>query len=260
MPHKESIRIVPGAATAVLFLHGICGSPNHFRQLLALEAAVPQDWSFHNLCLDGHCGTVKAFGKSSMKTWQTQVETAFDSLCQKHEKVVLVGHSMGTLFSIRIALRHPEKVAFLFLLASPVRVFVKPRAVKYLLKIAFDFEDETDPVLVSMRNACGIQQTKRLWNYIPWMPRMVELLRLCAKTAKSVSRLRVPCIALQSDHDEMVSRRADRLLENSGRVEVIHLKNSTHFYYSPEDAEVILARFRRACAARMEEIPPSAKT
>ena len=247
MPHKELIRILPGAKTVVLLIHGICGSPNHFRQLLPLEAAVPEDWSVYNLVLDGHCKTVKDFGASSMKKWQAQVEKVFAELCRSHRQVVLVGHSMGTLFSMELALRYPEKIPFIFLLASPVRVSVKPRAVKYLLRIAFDYVDDGDPVLVSMRSACGIQQTKRLWQYVPWAPRMVELLGLCSHMAKRVVELTVPCIALQSDQDEMVSCRADQLLEESGRVEVIHLRDSTHFYYGPEDVKTVLDRFQKAC-------------
>lgn len=245
--HKETIRMIPNADTAVLLIHGICGSPNHFRQLLPLEAAVPQNWSVYNMVLDGHCKTVKDFGRSSMKKWWQQSEGAFRQLAESHRRVIVVGHSMGTLFAIELAKCYPEKIPFLFLLASPLRVSVKPRAVKYLLQIAWDHKDDTDPVLVSMRNACGIHQTKLLWQYVPWAPRMVELLQRCSQTAKLVPDLTVPCIALQSDHDEMVSSRADKLLEESGRVEVIHLRNSTHFYYAPEDVKAVLARFQKAC-------------
>lgn len=247
MLHEEYKHIVPGAKTAVLFLHGICGTPNHFRQVLPLESAVPKDWSVYNLQLDGHCKQVEDFGRSSMKKWKAQVDAAFAQLSKTHEKVVLVGHSMGTLFSIRLALRHPEKVAFAFLLAVPVRVAVKPRAVPYLLRIAWGSEDETDPVLVSMRRGCGITQTKKLWKYIPWAPRMVELLHECAVTGKLLTQLRVPCIAWQSEKDEMVSHRAGKLLRQSGRVEVHDLLNSTHFYYPPEDARAIRESFLAAC-------------
>ena len=34
MIHQESVRLVPGAQVAVLLIHGICGSPNHFRELI----------------------------------------------------------------------------------------------------------------------------------------------------------------------------------------------------------------------------------
>lgn len=249
MSHKEYIRLVPGAKTAVLFLHGICGSPNHFRQLLPMEQAIPSEWSVYNIVLDGHCKSVEAFGRTSMKIWKAQVQSVFDELCQTHEKIVLVGHSMGTLFSIDLAVRYPEKVAFAFLLAVPVKVFVKPRAIGYLMRIAFDRIDESNPVLVSMRDACGITQTKKIWKYIPWAMRMVELLQLCSKTGKMVPRIGLPTIAWQSVKDEMVSSKADVLLKKSGRVDVHTLPNSTHFYYPPEEVEMIMQSFRESCDA-----------
>lgn len=247
MLHEEYVHIVPGAKTAVLFLHGICGTPNHFRQVLPLEAAVPKEWSVYNILLDGHCKNVEDFGRSSMKKWKAQVENVFTQLSETHEKVVLVGHSMGTLFSIQLALQHPQKVPFLFLLAVPVRVAVQPRAVRYLLRIAFDRIDAYDPVLVAMHNACGITQTKKLWKYIPWAPRMVELLRECRATGRCLSKLQVPCVALQSAQDEMVSRNAGKLLQESGRVTVVDLPNSTHFYYEPEDLCTVQGLFTDAC-------------
>lgn len=247
MSHQPYIRMVPGAKTAVLMIHGICGSPNHFRQLVPLEQAVPKEWSVYNMVLDGHCAQVEDFGRSSMKKWKAQVQSVFDQLCRTHEKIVLVGHSMGTLFSIDLAIHNSHKIAFAFLLAVPVKVLVKPSAVGYLLRIAFDRIDESNPVLVSMRDACGITQTKKVWKYIPWAMRMLELLKLCAETGKRVSHLEVPAIAWQSEQDEMVSRKADQLLLDSGRVEVRQLPNSTHFYYPPEEVKLIVNSFLDAC-------------
>lgn len=249
MPHRPSNRMVPGATTAVLMIHGICGSPAHFRTLLPMEKMIPEGWSYHNIVLDGHCKEVADFGASSMKKWQAQVDKVFDELCSSHDQIILVGHSMGTLLSIRQALRCPNKVKTLFLLAVPVKVFVQPRAIPYLIRIAFDKIDEKNPVQVSMRDACGIRQTRMVWKYAPWIPRMVELLRFCSQTAKLVEDLRVPCIAIQSAKDEMVSSRAGKRLKESGRVEVIDLPNSTHFYYPPEDAMKILSIFERICKA-----------
>ncbi len=247
MAHEETKRIVSGAKTAVLLIHGICGSPDHFRTLLPLEQMIPPSWSHHNLVLDGHCKQVEDFGRTSMKKWKEQVTIAFAQLCKTHDQVILVGHSMGTLLSIQLALQHPEKVKQLFLLAVPVRVFVQPRAIPYLMRIAFDRINEADPIVVSMRNACGIRHTRRLWKYIPWIPRMVELLDLCGQTARQVENLSVPCIAIQSAKDEMVSRKAGKLLRNSGRAEVLELPNSTHFYYDPQDAKQILMEFQKLC-------------
>ena len=42
MEHREYRRIVSGADTAVMFLHGIVGTPNHFRDLIPLVDLVPK--------------------------------------------------------------------------------------------------------------------------------------------------------------------------------------------------------------------------
>lgn len=247
MLHEEYIHIVPGAKTAVMFMHGICGTPDHFRDLLKLESAVPEDWSVYNIVLDGHCKNVEDFGRSSMKKWKQQVCSVFDELSRTHDRVVLVGHSMGTLFSIQLALEHPEKIPFIFLVAVPLRVFVRPHTVIYALRIAFDRLDKHDPVLLCMRRACGLTPSKKLWKYIPWIPWMVELLLLCNQTGDVVSKLRLPCIAWQSEKDELVSCRAAKLLRQSGTVEVHELAESTHFYYPVDDVNAITESFINAC-------------
>lgn len=56
-------RLLPGAACAVLFVHGILGSPAQFAPFLPL---VPQDWSFCNLLLQGHGGGARDFSAASM--------------------------------------------------------------------------------------------------------------------------------------------------------------------------------------------------
>ena len=48
MIRETEKRLLPGAACAVLFVHGILGSPAQFAPFLPL---VPQDWSFCNLLL-----------------------------------------------------------------------------------------------------------------------------------------------------------------------------------------------------------------
>ena len=62
--HKEYKRIVNGADSAVLFIHGILGTPNHFKEFIPL---VPKEYSVHNLLLDGHGKGVKEFSRKKRK-------------------------------------------------------------------------------------------------------------------------------------------------------------------------------------------------
>lgn len=137
MAHQETVHIVHGAKNAVLFLHGICGTPDHFRKLLPLEEQVPQNWSVYNVLMDGHGKQVEDFSRSSMQQWKEQVFRIFDDLCSNHEKVIIVGHSMGTLFALQMACRCPQKVPFTLLIASPMRVFVRFRGAVNLLRFPF---------------------------------------------------------------------------------------------------------------------------
>ena len=243
MEHQEYVRIVPGAKIAVLFMHGIVGTPNHFKDLLPLVDQVPQQWSVYNVLLPGHGGKVEDFGKSSMKRWKDHVWCIFHQLADTHERIFLVGHSMGTLFSIQMALAHPEKVSQLFLIAVPFRVRMRGFGILNLLRLTFGILDHADPVQAATRTVCGTEPTWMVWKYIPWLPRMWELLREMHTTAKLIDHLETSCVAYQSERDELVSNRSRRILENSGRVEVHNLLKSTHFYYSPEDIAVVQKRF-----------------
>ena len=102
--HQEYRRIVSGADTAVLFVHGISGTPNHFRQRIALEEMVSPGWSVYNLLLDGHGKGAEDFSRSSMEKWRSQVRRAFEDLAKNHDRVMIAAHSMGTLFALQLAI------------------------------------------------------------------------------------------------------------------------------------------------------------
>lgn len=243
MAHEEYVRIVPGAKSAVLFMHGIAGSPNHFRELLPLETLVPVQCSVYNVLMDGHGKSVEDFSRSSMKKWKTQVMDIFDDLCRTHEQVIVVGHSMGTLFAVQMALRRPEKVPFIFLIACPLRVGVRLFGAINLIKMSFGCLNLNDPIQAATAKVSSITQTWMSWKYIGWLPRLAELLREMKYTRKLISTVNVPCTAYQSNRDELVSNRSGLVLEKSGRVEVHNLNQSTHFYYAPEDIATVQKRF-----------------
>lgn len=102
MEIQETIRYIDHADTAILFVHGILGTPEHFAPFLPL---VPPDWSIYNVLLKGHGGSVKDFSEASMGEWKQQVHDAYQALRAVHQKVVIVAHSMGTLFAVQAAIK-----------------------------------------------------------------------------------------------------------------------------------------------------------
>lgn len=107
---------------AILFIHGILGTTSHFEPFLSL---VPPNWSICNLSLKGHGGSVKDFSQASMIEWKQQVKNALEELSETNNKIIIVAHSMGTLFAIQEAIEKP--VEELFLLNVPLKVRVTLR-------------------------------------------------------------------------------------------------------------------------------------
>ena len=205
MEHFETRRLVPGAKHAVLFLHGIAGTPNQFRTLIPLETLVPEDWSLFNIRYPGHGGDVSGFGNSNMDQWRACAREAFLELAEKHQKIFLVGHSMGTLFAMQLAMEKSEKVSGLFLLNVPLRPWMRLFCAANCLRLAFGRIREYHPREASFQAACGVATTPLVWKYIPWIPRILELFVEIYRTEKIMEKkiiiVRTTCY---NQHDEVV--------------------------------------------------------
>ncbi len=225
--------------TAVLLLHGIVGTPRHFR---FLTDSFPSAWSLFALRFIGHGGDVREFGKASMAQWIKQAENEIDTLRQRYRRVILVGHSMGTLIALDIARRCPEKVTALILFAVPVCIRLTLKAPWDLMHVMFERVREDDPSMVATRDAYGVDIDRRFWRYISWVPRYWELFALSHRTRKTIEQIRVPCYAIQSKNDEMVSRRSKAVLARNPSIVVEELPAASHHYYPPEDKAYVCAR------------------
>ena len=241
MEHKETKRLVADAKTAVLFIHGINGTPNHFHMLTPL---VPDSMTLHNLLLDGHGKMPLDFGRTSMKKWELQVQNAVDSLAATHEEVLIVGHSMGTLFAMEQALRL-DKVKRLFLIAIPVTPWLSAQHYSNIFKMYFNRIRPDDRAVLAAIHCYGIGPDKNLLHYYRWTPRFLELFHKVHKTCKLLPSLQTPCAAYQSRLDEMVSPRSIPYLKKHAPFPVHVLENSSHTYYDPTDEAYLQEEFVR---------------
>lgn len=241
MAHKEYIRLVPGARRAVLMVHGILGSPDHFRDLVPL---VPKNWSVHSILLDGHGGPIEGFSGTSMNRWKAQVSARLEELLSTHDQVVIAAHSMGTLFAIREAIRHPDRIPALFLLGSPLRVFVQPTAAANAVKLTFGFLNEQDRSAVDMRRELSVALEPWLHKYIFWLPRFLELFGEIWQIRQLLPQLAVPTQVFQSKHDELVHPSSCKDFQGHPHIQCTLLPDSGHFGYGDTDLKLLQARFR----------------
>lgn len=240
---KSEIRIVPSADTAVMLIHGIVGTPRHFVTQIPLVDLIPEDWSVYNLLLDGHGGTIEDFAHTSRKKWDHQVRTVFRQLAQSHDRVILVGHSMGTLFSLQLAKENPEKVPAMLLLAVPLWPKYGLRAINCSLRLAFNRIREDRPREVGIRGACGTTPSPWVWRYIPWIPRFLDLFWEIYITHGILGDVQAHCRVFQSRTDELVCRISSKPLRKLHDLHMTELMESGHFHYSAGDINRIRQAF-----------------
>jgi pimeloyl-ACP methyl ester carboxylesterase len=150
---------------------------------------------------------------------------------------------MGTLFAISSAIRQPERIGGLFLLAVPVRPFVSFKATVASVKLMLGIAGK-DATVAAMRSDSSVRLERGIWKYVAWTPRFVELLRETALTEKELHRLTVPTVAVQSNRDELVSKRSAAVLEKNPCIRVVQMPESGHFGYRGRDKAELLARFQ----------------
>ena len=241
MMHSEYLRISPNADTAFLFIHGILGTPNHFAPLLPL---LQESISIYNLLLDGHGKDARDFARSSMKKWEVQVNNAINFLSANHKKIFVVAHSMGTLLAIEEAI-NSDRISELFLIAVPIKVFLKPKMFITSIKLYRGKIAPDDKTVRAAQYACGTKLTRNPLCYLTWIPRYLELFSKIRRIRKILPRLNTPCTAFQSRHDEMVSSRSISILQRYSGMRVHILPESGHYYYAPNDLAFLMQEFSK---------------
>ena len=240
MAHKEYIRHTDGEK-AVLFIHGFLGSPDHFQRFIEL---VPEEYGIYNVLLRGHGGTVRDFSSASMKIWKNQVFKILKELDEKYKEIIIVSHSMGTLFSYYLAIKHPEKIKAMLLLGTPLKIGVGMRAVVNSLKSFLGIVSDDDEVGKAYKRAHSVKLTLKLWEYIGWVPRYLELFREAKEGRSNIKNVSVPCFIFQSKKDELVSFKSIKFIPEKENIYLTVLENSAHFIYDKEDFRIILNKFK----------------
>ncbi len=106
-----------GAEPALLALHGFTGTP--FEVELLLDAATELGLRGLAPLLPGHGTGVLQLSRVSYADWLACAEAA---LFRLERPALVAGLSMGTLLSLELALRHPERVRGLILMANALRL------------------------------------------------------------------------------------------------------------------------------------------
>ena len=163
---------------------------------------------------------------------------------KNHKKIFIVAHSLGTLLAIEQAVKE-RRIEKLFLLAVPIKLFVKPVALFSAFRIYLGKVPENDEKLFAMKNCCGIELSKNLFKYLGWIPRFLELFGKISGIRKILSGLKTDCRIYQSEHDELVSVKSVDYLRSKTGASLSMLKKSGHYYYEKGDFDYLLGEFEK---------------
>ncbi len=234
--HRPYVREPENARKAVLMIHGICSTPRHFDFLLPV---FDETWAVYNILLDGHGGSVQDFAQSSMKRWQAQTRELLGDLCKRYDTVLLVGYSMGTLLHIQAMPGHPQ-VKGMVLLNTPMRPWVTRRMILRAQRFVHGKVRKADPHEVACAGDISITLTPPMRQYLSWIPRFLELLRLCRYGRRHAMDVNVPCYAYFGKQDELVSVRSAKYFRHNPHVTVRVFDSAGHFWFSSYDQKTVL--------------------
>lgn len=113
-------RTLPGErrSPAILFIHGIDGTPAHMLPLAELAQA--QGFPARVIRLPGHCEGLDELRAVSAEDWWRKVEDEYDALAAAHDEVAVVGFSLGAGLALHLCETRPVRHAFL--IAPPVKL------------------------------------------------------------------------------------------------------------------------------------------
>lgn len=113
VPAAASIRLSGGARDAVLLLHGYGDSPQTLRHLA--RELHSKGFDVYAPLLPGHGRTLRTFAGSRASEWIDGARAALDDIARDHERVGVVGLSMGGALAAILAAERREITALVLL-------------------------------------------------------------------------------------------------------------------------------------------------
>ena len=226
----------------VIFIHGILSDAKYFDFLYKY---VPSKFTIVAPILINHGLTYKELGHSNLKDWSNQVSQIVNLYLKKGYKLILVGHSMGTLFLLEEYYKHKNDIIGLFLMNIPLYYRISYHLLKQLfLEVYPTKKSINDPYMQIVNKSLSIKLTKNIFAYIPWIKVYLQLFKKMKEVRNNyINNFLCKNVSFCSLKDEMVSFKTYKLIAEKSNLNQIKLVNSSHFYYPNGDFDIIKSNF-----------------
>jgi carboxylesterase len=196
--HREGTR-----GDAVLLLHGFGDTPQALGYLA--DALHGRGWTVHAPLLPGHGRTLRAFAASTADDWERAAIGAYDALRARHERVAVVGLSMGGALATLCA-RHDPAIPALVLLAPYLAMSPRVRGLARVHALWSPFA----PFVVSGGEASIRDEAERprsrAYGAVAGAS-LRELLRVVERANATLPALRAPTLVVHSRDDHRIAAR-----------------------------------------------------
>ena len=233
--------------TALLFVHGIQGSPGQFQFLID---ALPAGTEVRNLLLPGHGAGAREFRASGRADWLAAVRRETEDLRAAGKRVLYIGHSMGCLLGLQAAAEEAPYAGML-LLCCPFRIRITPRYLSNGWHAARPARPGERPDVTAARAANSVRMD-RAAEQLTLVHPYAELLRLMAETRRQRPKALPDVRFFFSERDEIVSPRSRGLAAGYAGAEVRVLPGCTHNYFNDEARRTL----RRTLLSMQSEVSP----
>ena len=208
---------------AALCLHGLTGTPYEVRPVA--EALVARGVRARGPWMAGHEEGVEALARTSWQSWVEVARSELAALQAEHDRVFLVGMSMGGLVSLKLA--ETEEIDAIVVIGTPL---VLPPPIPQILPLLRRFVSTR-----SKKDGSDIREPAARARHpsLPLMPlsAVAELISLQSQVIPDLAQIRAPILVAHGRLDQTARPRdAKRILEEVGSrdKELFYLERSGH--------------------------------
>lgn len=201
-----------------MMVHSFTGSPLEFRRLG--DYLNGHGYTVSAVRLPGHGTSLKEMAKTRWTDWWKHLVNAYDEIGgHRMKKIVTIGHSMGGLLTIKLALE--RKVDGMICLSTPI--FIQKRLAFFEVLGQWLGKTKAADIEPAVREAFYYDK--------PPLPCLLSLWSLLNQVKQSLPEVKTPIFITQGSKDTVVQpRSADYIYSrtSSSLKQIQHYPNSAH--------------------------------